>query len=129
MEEDDIGFLYAIIVPNILTRSLKVQIESSSQPVFYKREDFLALVVRYGFFEIKPHLVDALSKTQSFLWKVKENEIQTLSFKSEPDSLLRDLLQVKSESENTVEELPLVEKFSRMNISLDDPENPIFSLF
>ncbi len=129
MEDDTIGFLYAVIVPNILTKSLKVTIDSAEQTLFYKRQDFLDLITKYGYIQIKPRLIDAFSKTQTILWKVKEDQVLPLSFKADPDSLLADLLNVKYESQHKVEDLPLVEKFSRTEIDISDPEHPIFKLF
>ncbi len=127
--EDSIGFLYAILEPNIMSKSVRVTIENAEQPKFYKRDEFIDLVKKYGFHKIKPRICEALMRTQTVLWSVKEDKLKTLSSSSEPDSILADLLAVKHESEITVEELPLTEKFSRSEINIDDPENPIFSLF
>ena len=126
---NDIGFLYAILVPNIITRTVRVTIDSANHPITYKRDDFLKLVSDFGFYEIKPQIITALYKTQSVLWEVKENKLRTLTFKTETDSLLQDLLDVKQESENYVEDLPITEKFSRSKINIDNPDNPIVSLF
>ncbi len=129
MEDNDIGFLYAILVPNILNRTVKVTMDSANHPVVYKRVDFIKLIGDFGFVKIKPRIIEALSKTQSVLWQVKEGKIIPLSFKSDPDSIIQDLLFTKKESENYIEDLPIVEKYSRSKIDISDPDKPIFKLF
>ena len=127
--KDDIGFLYAVLVPNILNRTVRVTIDSANYPIVYKRDDFIKLILSFGFFQIKPQIVSVLMKTQSVLWDVKEGKLTFLTSSSEPDSLLADLLAVKKESEDYIENLPISEKFSRSEVDISDPDNPIFTLF
>ena len=129
-DDNDIGFLYAIVMPNIRNRSVKIIMDNDPNPLFYKNDEFIEMVK--GFPEISkilPALKDALSKTQNVVWKVKEELVMPLSYKSVPDSILRDLLTTKKESEDYVENLPIIEKFSRSHIDISDPDKPKLTLF
>ena len=128
-DKDDIGFLYAILTPNIRNRTVKVIVDNSPDSLFYKNDDFIKMVKDYGFIQILPRIKEALSKTQNVIWKVKEQLVTPLSYKSEPDSILRDLLGTKKEVENYVENLPIQEKFSRSDIDISDPDSPKLTLF
>ncbi len=128
MEKDDIGFSYAIIIPNILTKKVKVIIDSADQPIIYKKQQFLKLISDYGYVKVKPQLIEAFNRTQTILWKVKENSVIALSYKKEADSILKDLLETKQIQQKHKEDPGIIEKYSNTTIDLDDPENPVFNL-
>jgi len=126
---DDIGFSYAILVPNILTKSVRVTVDNSPQPLFYRNEEFLELVIKYGFLSVKSQIYTALSRTQSVMWDVKAEAVTPLNFRREVDSIKKDIIGVKKSSETEKEELSITERFSKTEINLDDPNNPVFKLF
>ena len=128
-QDEDIGFLYAVLVPNIITRTVRVTLDSTNHPVTYKRDDFIALILKFKFFSIKPAILSILMKTQSVLWDVKKGTLTYLTVNSTPTSILQELVQTKIDSENYHDEMEIAEKYSRSQIDISNPDNPIFSLF
>lgn len=120
--EDDLGFYYAIFLPEPHRDRAKVWIDGDEYYTFFSRDDFLKLAERGG---IPSVMYLAMQETTFFIWDVAGKKINRVSAQTEQRSLREQILRKTFEDKAKAEkETSVAEKYWRSEEELRDNEAP-----
>ena len=79
MNKKDLGFHFAIFLPNPITHLCKVYFDNNEHPLFYKKEEFMQLLKDHGYFNLTPYIYKIFTSTRNFVFDADNERFTPLT--------------------------------------------------